>query len=30
MKRRILVGLVLAIPVIVFLISNAATAIEYG
>ena len=29
MKRRILVGLVLAIPVIVFLISIAPTAIEY-
>jgi hypothetical protein len=29
MKRRILVGLVLAIPVIVFLIAIAPTAIEY-
>jgi len=29
MKRRILFGLLLAIPVIVFLVANAATAIEY-
>jgi len=29
MKRRILFGLLLAIPVVVFLVSNAATAIEY-
>ena len=29
MKRRILFGLLLAIPVVVFLIANAATAIEY-
>jgi hypothetical protein len=29
MLRRILIGLVLAIPVIVFLVSIAPTAIEY-
>jgi hypothetical protein len=29
MKRRILFGLLLAIPVVVFLVANAATAIEY-
>jgi hypothetical protein len=29
MMRRILIGLVLAIPVIVFLVSIAPTAIEY-
>jgi hypothetical protein len=29
MLRRILIGLVLAIPVIVFLVSIAPTAVEY-
>jgi hypothetical protein len=30
MTRRILIGLVLAIPVIVFLIAIAPTAVEYA
>jgi len=29
LKRRLLFGLLLAIPVVVFLVANAATAIEY-
>lgn len=30
MRRWLVAALVLAIPVIVFLVANAATAIEYG